>query len=37
MEDFGIVRRRGHQLSPAASSVLEALRETARGLYDTPA
>ncbi|WP_340649100.1 LysR substrate-binding domain-containing protein [Pseudoxanthomonas winnipegensis] len=37
MEDFGIVRRRGHQLSPAAACVLEALRETARTLYDAPA
>jgi hypothetical protein len=36
MEDFGIVRRRGHQLSPAAACVLEALRETARTLYDAP-
>ncbi|WDS36184.1 LysR family transcriptional regulator [Pseudoxanthomonas sp.] len=33
MEDFGIVRRRHHPLSPAAAHVLAALRETARDLY----
>ncbi|WP_028916166.1 LysR substrate-binding domain-containing protein [Pseudoxanthomonas sp. J35] len=33
MESFGIVRRRGHQLSPAAEKMLEALRATARELY----
>ncbi|WP_374013494.1 LysR substrate-binding domain-containing protein [Pseudoxanthomonas koreensis] len=33
MESFGIIRRRGHQLSPAARKVLEALRSVARRLY----
>jgi DNA-binding transcriptional LysR family regulator len=33
MESFGIVRRRGHALSPAAERVLEALRATAQRLY----
>ncbi|KAF1685926.1 galactose-binding protein [Pseudoxanthomonas broegbernensis] len=33
MESFGIVRRRGHLLSPAAQRVLEALRSVAQRLY----
>lgn len=33
MESFGIIRRRGHLLSPAAQRVLEALRTVARALY----
>lgn len=33
MESFGIVRRRGHLLSPAAQRVLEALRAVAQRLY----
>ncbi len=33
MEDFGIIRRRHQQLSPAANHVLASLRETARELY----
>ena len=33
MESFGIIRRRGHLLSPAAERVLEALRATAQRLY----
>lgn len=33
MESFGIIRRRGHLLSPAAQRMLEALRGTARELY----
>jgi DNA-binding transcriptional LysR family regulator len=36
MECFGIIRRRGHQLSPAAQTMLEALRATARQLYAVP-
>ena len=33
MESFGIIRRRGHLLSPAAQTMLEALRASARQLY----
>ena len=33
MESFGIIRRRGHLLSPAAQKMLEALRTMARQLY----
>lgn len=33
MESFGIIRRRGHLLSPAAQRVLEALRAAARETY----
>lgn len=33
MESFGIVRRRGHLLSPAAQKMLESLRMVARQLY----
>ncbi len=33
MESFGIIRRRGHLLSPAAQRVLEALRTAAGALY----
>jgi len=33
MEDFGIIRRRHHKLSPAAGHVLDALRNAARQLY----
>mgnify|MGYP001167337561 CR=1 FL=1 len=33
MESFGIIRRRGHLLSPAAQKVLEAVRAAAVDLY----
>ncbi|HET6396727.1 MAG TPA: LysR substrate-binding domain-containing protein [Pseudoxanthomonas sp.] len=33
MESFGIIRRRGHLLSPAAQRVLEALRAVAGRIY----
>lgn len=33
LEPFGIVRRRGHSLSPAAERVLETLRATAGQIY----
>src|SRR5690606_24476340 len=33
MESFGIIRRRGHLLSPAAQKVLEAVRAAAVELY----
>ncbi len=33
MESFGIVRRRGHLLSPAAQRMLESLRAVAQHLY----
>lgn len=33
MESFGIIRRRGHLLSPAAQRVLEALRTAAAAVY----
>jgi len=33
MESFGIILRRGHLLSPAAQTMLDALRATARQLY----
>src|SRR5690606_20278330 len=33
MESFGIIRRRGHLLSPAAQRVLDGLRAVAAQLY----
>lgn len=33
MDAFGIITRRGHELSPGAKAMLAVLRETAAGLY----
>jgi DNA-binding transcriptional LysR family regulator len=36
MDAFGIITRQSHLLSPAASVVLDALREAAAEVYGTP-
>jgi hypothetical protein len=36
MDTFGIITRQSHLLSPAASVVLEALREAAGEVYGAP-
>jgi hypothetical protein len=37
MDTFGIITRQSHLLSPAASVVLDALREAAGEVYGAPA